>query len=371
MKEEAEMRFHNDVLSRFNSDLYKDILGDENISSKKIAIILESIKYYGYFLEKGKETYFSPSEFVELLPFKIKESFETDYKGSVFKFIKKPVTIKMPEEKKMNFRTLVDEVPGFEHTNPLHWTLYKIICYASYIDRINTRISTIAGFGKDSGVNTIAQLVPSIKNMSSATFAKLEYSLTNKFLIFNEMGNLKDEDKHNMQDFLLQVGAYFNNYTKRTRKTANTQEDYDISNLSLMILYNLPSYYISKNQEYFEQMFTEAVLNRFIPFHFEGTLSTKFGKVIDADKLMEENKEYFKDVISTINYYKANHIKEIKYEVSKDFFFTDKQERYARTFNTILKYLSEYCLDQEEFNELSSELYKCFLSYNMLVMIEK
>lgn len=362
---------HNDALSRFNDELYKNILSEENITSKKIAITLNDIKYYGYFLEKGKETYFCPAEHIDKLPFKVGKFEEKDFKGNVFKFIMIPSTIKIPAEKRMSFRDLIDNTPSFTHSNPIHFKLYKILCYTAYCDRINARISTDAGFGKDSIVNIFIQLVNSTKNIYGATFAKLEYNLTNKLLTFNEMGNLKEDDKHNMQEFLLQTGAYFNDYLKRTRKTNSTHEQYDISKLSLLILYNLPEYYTNKNQEYFDQMFTNAVINRFIPFHFEGVLTTKFGTLIDVDDVMKSNKDFYKDVIATINYYRNNNVKEIKFEVDKDFVFVKELERYSRTFNTILKYISEYSFDQEEFDLLSGELYNCYKNYSSLIIKDK
>ena len=175
------------------------------------------------------------------LPFKVITSEERDYKSDVYKIITKIQPISIPAEKRMNFRNLIDIMPAFNHTHPLHFLLYKIITLAAFVDRVNFRASTDAGFGKDSMVNIIAQLVDSTVNLYGATFAKLEYVLMNKLIVLNELGNLKKDGTMNMQEFLLATGAYFNTYTKRTRKTNSTQEQYDISKLSLIILYKLPS----------------------------------------------------------------------------------------------------------------------------------
>jgi len=158
------------------------------------------------------------SEHLDKMPFKIDESAQTDFRGDVFDFILNVTSINIPAKKCMSFKELVDVMPAFKHTNDLHFTLYKIIALTSYIDRINTRISTEAGFGKDSVVSIIQELVDSTVNIYGATFAKLEFSLINKLIVLNEMGNLKPEEKMQMQEFLLATGAYFNTYTKRTRK---------------------------------------------------------------------------------------------------------------------------------------------------------
>lgn len=366
-----ELIFHNDCIQKFNNELYDNIFTAENITSKHKAIKLKNDKFYGYFLEKEKVQYFMFSEQLEDLPFKVTEFEETDYKGEVFRVITGIKSINIPAEKKMSFRKLVDTMPAFTHTNPTHFTLYKIIAMAAYMDRINVRISTDAGFGKDSVVGIIQQLVDSTVNIYGATFAKLEYSLINKLMILNEMGNLKNEEKFSMQEFLLATGAYFNTYTKRTRKTSTTQEQYDISRLSLMIFYNLPSYYVGKAQEYFDQIFTRAVIHRFIPFVFEGRLTTKFEKIIDVDKITNENKDVYKDVIATLNHFRYNNIGDIEYSIPESVVFSDELKRYERTFNVILKYVAEYSLTQEEFNSLATELYNCYKNYDGLTVKEK
>jgi hypothetical protein len=372
MKNEIqEFAFHNDAIQKFNNELYEGIFTNENITSKHKAINLHGEKFYGYFLEKDKIQYFMFTEHMEDLPFKITKYDETDYKGEVFRMIQGVKSINIPATKQMTFRELVDVMPAFTHTNPYHFTLYKILAIAAYSDRINVRISTDAGFGKDSVVGIIQQLVDSTVNIYGATFAKLEYSLINKLMILNELGNLKNEEKFSMQEFLLATGAYFNTYTKRTRKTATTQEQYDISKLSLLIFYNLPEYYVGKAQEYFDQIFTKAVIHRFIPFVFEGRLTTKFEKVLDIDTIMRDNESLYKDVIATLNFYRQNTLKEIKYVVPKSVVFPDTLKRYERTFNVILKYVSEYSRTQEEFDELVTELYSCYKNYEKLIVKEK
>jgi len=366
--DELEFIFHNDCMAKFNQRLYSGIFTDENIVSPKKAIKVNGSKYYGYFLEKGKEKFFALSELVERLPFRVMNSVETDYRNDVFKIISKVDPISIPSEKRMEFRKLIDVMPKFRHTNPTHWTLYKIVSTAAYVDRINTRISTDAGFGKDSVIAIIGGLVDSTANLYGATFAKLEYVLTNKLIVLNELGNLKKDELINMQEFLLATGAFFNTYLKRSRKTNTTQEQYDISNLSLLLFYNLPSYYVNKAQEYFDQMFTKAVINRFIPFTFEGQLTTKFETLLDIDYLVEKYESLYKDCIATLNYFRENKVKEIKYNVDRStIYFPKELMRYSRTFNVILKYISEYSKDQKEFDVLSKELYKCYLKYNTLI----
>ena len=363
-----EFLMHNDAICAFNNELYSDIFDVENIISKKKVITHDAEKFYGFYLEKGKETYFMPDAAYNMLPFKIIEDVEIDFKGDVIRLIDKVRSIKIPSEKQMSFRELIDNLPGFKHTNETHFLLYKLCALAAWADRTNFRVVTDAGFGKDSVVNVLSYLVDSTANIYGATFPKLEYNLLNRLIVLNEMGNLKKEDKQSMQEFLLAVGAFFNTYTKRSRRTVDTLEQYDISQISLVIFYNLPSYYISKGQEYFDTMFTEAVMNRFIPFYFEGRLATKFGELVDPDALLEYGRDTYKKVIATLNYYKSNNLVDVKYKVDeKHIKFSKELERYARSFYVILKYVAEYCETQEEFTYLSKTLYDCYKNYSGLV----
>ena len=362
---------HNDVISEFNNRLTSNIFTLDNITTKKKAIKINDTKLYGYFLEKSKRMYFCPDELFEDLPFRIVKSTEVDYRSDVFEVITEAEPITIPSVKRMEYRELVDWFTKTQHTNKLHQKLYTIISTSAWIDRHNTRISTEAGFGKDSIVDLIGALVDTTCNIYGASFAKLEYNLKNEFIVLNEMGNLKAEDKSNMQEFLLATGAYRNIYTKRTRKSGGTQEQYDISKTSLMIIYNLPEYYRNKAQEYFDQMFTPAVINRFIPFVFEGRLTTKFQDLLDPIAILDEYEDTIKDIIATLQYYKYNKATTIDYEVPSIVKFSTKLERYERSFNVIMKYVSLYAKSQEEFTNLVTELFKAYKKYDTLLEGEK
>lgn len=354
---------HADCLSRFNQETYNGIIKVEDLVSKKKCINLDQ-KHYGYFFKSGLELFFLPDKYVESLPLKVIKSVEVDYKSDVFSLVTKVMPISIPVEKKMEFRELVDTICDFEHTNPIHFKLYKIISVVSYIDRLNWRVSTEAGFGKDSAVNTISSLCGNIANLYGATFAKLEYVLKNNFILFNEMGNLKPDDKTNMQEFLLHCGAFFNSYTKRTRaKDGKTLEIYDTSKLSLGIVYNLPEYYIEKGQEYFDTMFTKAVINRFIPFVFKGRLTTDFETNFDIKKTVETNKQTYRDLISTLNYFKKYGVNPYNSNID----LGSGLKRYERSLNVISKYIKEYSNSEKEYQMMLGELLSTYKQYGELI----
>lgn len=359
---------HNSVIKHFKSLILSGVLTKEHADCRKKAIKIEDVKYYGYYLNRDDVTWFLPNEGIEDLPIKVGNFQEVDYRGDVFNYIKKYTSVKIPDKQQMEFKELTDSIGNFKHiekTN-LHFTLYKIITLAGFCDRVNYRIIAPAGFGKDCAVNNLIDLGCDVSNIYGATYAKLEYSLKFPFLIFNEMGNLKKEDKENMQNFLLAAGAFMNSYTKKSRKSEGTQEIYDISNTSLGILYNPPEYYMEKGQEYFDMMFQPAVINRFIPFKFDGVINVPN---ISENNSYEKAKEYlpdYKKIISTLNYYR--NCQEIVNENVTDGLddsieFNKYEERYKRSFETISKYIALYSSNNEEFHRLTLELYKCFINY--------
>jgi hypothetical protein len=364
----ADNKMHNDSLQYFNENLYKDILTLDGVASRKTAIKHEEEKYYGYFVEKNKQLYFlqdTPEEntdILDLMPVKVIQKTETDFNKKVFFFVNKCASVKIPCEKKMDFKVMVDTLSNFNHTNPLHFTLSKLITVTGYCSRINYRIVAERGFGKDCVINNVNELVGGISNIYGATFAKLEYSLKYPYLIFNEMGNLKTDDKHNMQQFLLATGAYFNKYLKKSRATEDTKEEYDISKTSLGIIYNPPNYYVDKGQEFFDMMFTPAVMNRFIPFYLEGRLSEKFDSQFDVEEVVGKNMQLYKDIISTLMYYRENKPAN-KYGIPKEIKFDDKTIRFERSFLEIAAFISEYADDAEEYNKYVMELYKSYKAY--------
>ena len=363
---------HNNSVQKFNETVFSNVLTLANVSSKKRAIKYFDEKVYGYFLEKGIDTYFiedisGDDSILDKLPIVVTNKEEIDYNKQVFYFIKGYSSVKIPIEQRMPFKELIDNIANFKHTNNTHWILYKIIMTAAWCDRINYRVIAEKGFGKDSVIGNFQDLVGDLKNLYGATFANLEYCLKYKLLIFNEMGNLKSDDKFNMQQFLLATGAFQNKYAKKSRATDETKEEYNTSKLSLGIIYNPPSYYIEKGQEFFDTLFTRAVQDRFIPFYFTGKLDETFDAEFDVDKVVSENMQLYKDIISTLLYYRNTPVYN-KYCIMDDIEFDSHTRRFERSFLKICDYISEYAKDSEStYFELTYELYKCYKKFEQVL----
>lgn len=358
--------FHNDTLKHFNEKLYKNILTASNITSKEQSYnFKESGKKQGFRLEKHNDikTYFLQSKDLKKLPLKILETEKDVFRTDVLRIVSKCNTVKIPSEKTTSFRNLINWVCNFEHDNPLHWRLYKILIITGVIDRINFRIQTNSGFGKDSVVNAIIELVNKTANIYGATFAKMEYYLLNDFLLFNEIGGLKDSEKKKFQTFFLETGDFSNTYNKHSRKTSKTKERYDISKTSVGIAGNFNNYYYEKDMECFVEMFTKAVDNRFLPLKMRGLLVHDFSEQFNVSNVMTKNKTFYKKIISTINWYRDNAKTLDKvdwgYNPTRDFPYGTNRAKLS--YERVCKYISFYAKGKEEYKELSDELFKCYI----------
>jgi len=353
--------FHFDSLQKFNDILYNDILTIGNITSKEqIYSFKDAGTLTGFRLEKknDRKIYFLKTDDINKLPLKVTKTKKDSFRTDVMYIIKEAKSVKIPDVKETSFRNVVDWLCNFKHSNPIHWKLYKIITIVGAIDRVNYRAIGDAGFGKDSVVDALTELINETANIYGATFAKLEYHLKNTFLFFNEMGNLNKDDKFNMQNFFLQSAAFRNKYIKKSRKSKGTREEYNLSKTSVGIASNPYLYYKQKGQETFIDMFQQAVIDRFIPFRFNGVLTHKFLPHFNTKNVVSKNQRFYKKIISTLNWYRnnTNKVEPIDWDYNPEFKF---KIRYDRTFNVIIKYISIYAENKEEYVKLVDELHKC------------
>lgn len=363
--------FHNDTLQLFNETLFDGLLTIDSVDANKKAIKINDTKYYGFFIKKGNTQYFiedftdNDESVLDTFPIFVKKKTETDYNKTCFFFIDDFDSVKIPDTKQLTFKQLVDTIAPFNHTNNMHWLLYKIIMITSRISRVNTRIIANKGFGKDSVINNVDDLIGKIANIYGATFAKLEFHLKKRLLVFNEMGNIKKEDKENLQQFLLAIGAFFNKYAKRSRAGDGTLEDYDLSKQSLSVIYNPPMYYVEKGHEWFDTIFTSAVQDRFIPFYFNGKLDEQFGLSFNIQETLKTNSNLLKDCISTLEYYQLNPVTTNPYELLDDIEFDEYNRRHERSFLTICNYIAEYAEgDEELYYNMINELYVSYKKFD-------
>lgn len=361
--------FHYSVLKEFNERYYAGLLTQAHLK-EEIAIGKGENQRLFWVLEKGKRKYLIDTEYYDTLPVKIQETEPITYKGKVYHHLTEILSVKYKSDKKMSFRELVDSFAPFEHSNPVHFLLYKIIAMVAYISRINVRIASNPSFGKDSIFSILHSLRNDTPIVNPHSMAAIDYRLNSSVLVLTEISNLNKEQRRLLQEFLLVAGDFKNIYEKPTRGSTGygTQDTYDISRLSIIINYNTLDDYrkAAQEREYFDFIFQPAVLDRYCPFLFKGRLDIQqFMTLLNPRKEAEKYMDFYKDILHTIEYYRREFDDmDMEYEPPQNI---GVKGRHFTSFMKIVKGIALYSDSEEEFNTLVKTLYQAYKDYLNMV----
>jgi hypothetical protein len=363
-----------DCLNKFKEIYFKDLFTTEHLTTGEIHIT--SLKYpdggqdveanfWGYTLEREGKKYLLPSkkkndegeyetlDIGDVLPFYARGLQKVANKGIVYYLINKPLSAKFKTEKKMSMRELVNRIGCLQHSDPEQQLLGVFLGVTAMTDRVYFRLSTPPSFGKDSVVDIFGNLVGGCATIVNPTMAKLEFRTSFKWLVVNEIVDISKAEWRNIQQFLLDAGAFKPFIEKHSRAFGGTKESLDISNLSLGLFFNDIDCYPDP-LEYFDFVSKSAVRDRFPAFRLSGVLTEDFNSIknYDVHKLVSENIEYYKDLIHTISYYrvKDNVLFELK-QFKTDKLRNDIPERWKVSIGRVLKVIDLYCENQVEFDK--------------------
>jgi len=363
--------FFYQVLSRYREITFGKIISVNDLIEEVSIKVGDEHKFFWSFI-KNKEKYLvsaSPKDF----PIIIKDTSKYSYRGKAHNIVSKYAVLDIKPEKVRTFREIIDDMTLFTHSNPDHQKLSAIIALAAYIDRINVRICSEKEFGKDSIFECIAHLKGDVCIFNPESLPAIEYRLNNKVLVLNEIGTMPKEQRTVVLKALLLMGGGNNTYDKAKRSTAlnNSQDVYDISDLSVCLIYN-PSYYYNDEDMFFDNAFkSPALKSRFIPFFFTGSLDIKqFKENINVCLEAGVWKDELIKITKSILYYKEH-----KYEELKDFGgrFVEVKNKYVNQvfgrhqlhLDRILNALNLYCDSLEEFERYATILLKAHTDYDV------
>lgn len=357
-------KFHNRILNKFSENYYGRILDKNNLVEE---IVIEDFPFW-YALMGGTK-YLLDREIVCKLPIKITETQEVHYSKKVYYRVVKYQTVVFKQEKNHTFKQVVDSFCDFEHSNKEHYTLYKILAFGSYFDRMNFRVATNAGFGKDSVWEALHILRRDVSVINPRSMPALEYRLLNKVLVLNELSNVDGGQRDLIQEFLLLCGDMRTTYEKSTRAGSKTHDYYNIKNLSIIIMFNDFNYYkeIGKEKKFFDNQFTRAVLDRFLPFKFEGRLESKQFMIDESEsKTLNEHQYEYIRLLRSVEYYKHHWRAELKpYSVKTQSLGLSPREQ--QNITKAFQFVNLYSQNKEEYETLCKKLYDCHLNYKRMV----
>jgi hypothetical protein len=368
--------WNQDIIALFSEDYFGAFLTKSNLSEE---IVIDEIPFW--LLSKNKKKYLLDHEDESKLPIIPVDHEMIKYKGKIYHHITQFKPARFKEVKKWEFREFVDIFMNVKHTNQKDFLIYKFFALGSYIERINWRCATEASFGKGGPFLVEGLLRKDVSVINPRSMAAVEFRLTNKIIILDEISNLESSQRALLQEFLLLIGDNKNTYEKSTRggSSYGTLDSYNVKDLSLGIIYNTLDHYQANGQEgkYFDRIFQKAVMNRFLPIKLSGTIDVEqFSVMEDLTILAKKFKQFYIDYIRSIEYYKNNYIEELKQRsIIKDYKFTwpipDVNTlltgRQKVTFNKICRLIALYSKDKEEFIELSNYIKSKITDYYIML----
>jgi hypothetical protein len=255
---------------------------------------------------------------------------------------------------------MVDKLAGLKHSNESHLKLLWFMTITQMMDRANFRFSTPAGFGKDSAIDIMGNLVGGANTVENPTLAKLEFMTHNKLLAINEVVDVSGADWRNIQQFLLAAGAHKPEVTKHSRAMASgVKEILDISKFSISLMYNDIDHYPEEGK-YFDDVTKSAVKDRFPALRLYGNFTEDFNEIksVNIKKFVKDNFKEYEDLVRTFTFFKENlldryhnyGIEKLQTRYATSFGRVNMCERWKINLGRLLKVIDVYCDTQSEFD---------------------
>lgn len=356
------------VVATFKHDYYKDLILKSHVYGFRTSVKPngpDGDPVFVYSATKDKIRYAIPEEIKDKLPIMVTNSKKLAGKDAYI-LVTGYKSARFTPVRGHSFRDLIDEFIPFNHSNKDHYTLWKLIVFASYYGRINVRVASTAGFGKDSPIGVMRDLFGDVAAVTHPSLPKIcKLLVGNKVLLVNEVADLKTEVLHGISSFFLEAAAFKSEYEKPTRSTDDVPENFDISNTSILVCYNTKDHY-TEGTKYFDDMFHKQVLERLLPIKLSGKILHEFYNINTPRLLSDAYKNDFVKFIKSVEYYKGHwmdHV--INYGLhAKDLGFND---RYARSADAILDIISLYAKDKEEYDKYAYMLLDAYNDYKVMI----
>lgn len=377
-------KLHYKLLVEYKNQLYANVLTTDDIVGDKKHINkvvlpggreFNNYDLWGFVLKKDKTKYLlnsmdsnrNPIDINNLLPIYPEGLQLISYKGDAYNVITEPVPARIRPENILTFKEIVDRLSSIETTNHTHRKLMVIIVLLQRVTRMYARFCSVPGSLKDSTVDVVNFLVGKCDSVADPSRAKLEFMASLRLLVINEVSSIKADEWAKIQNFLLNAGAGKPRIQKSTRKTDGVEEELNIEKLSIGLYYNDITEYHNQDN-YFDNKADGNVIDRFVSFRFNPVATEDFSlirNVIPAD-FVKENMQYYRDMTQSILYIEENYDSLITNNYSKPD-ISKYSQRWRDNLNIIFDGIELYSKSQEEFDSLTSELFKCMEDYNAML----
>ena len=372
------MYLYYQALRRFRDVFYKDHLTEEHlVEGKKHLSSLTNKKgekdpnanKWVWELYKNKLNYLIDLEDdlpQHVLPIEVVDTVEVANSGTAYQFITNFREVRLSAEKKMSFRELVDTLAMHEHENPKHKKLIMMVALCNYFNRSFFRIASPRSFGKDAAVAMLRDLVGKCYTLNNPSTAKLALRTSAKWLVISEVADIKKDDWRTITQFLLEAADNRTTIEKPTRAFGGVGETLDVSDLAIGIFFNDLQHYKDKDI-YFDDVASDQLKDRFCPMRMFGEHKEPWNQIhrIDYKKHVDENPEFYTDIIYTINFYEEEFESELS-RYNHDLLYQlhpQLSDRHSTSLTHLLNTIDLYCLSQDEFNDWITVVSECRQDY--------
>ena len=345
--------------ARFGSNIitFDDLIKERNF-------VYGNKEYHVWIARKEKKDYLILNEDIKNLPIKIQKTEIIKDDKAIYHFVAECNRIGFSPKRYFDFRALTDKFCEIMHTNKPHQRLKWIIALTSLLQRINVRKCGNTELGKDSTYIILNHLTNKVSVFDKPkTSAKMEYGLLNDVLMVNELVPNKEEERHEMNDYLLSIGSLNPTYQKKTRSSAGTKETYDMAKFSLVVCYNTLQEIAEKDKvNYFDYAFGLNVLRRFLPLKFNGRIDIK--QFTQALNYNEDVDRQLLELARTIEWYRQNWQTE-----KKDWLIQVPMlgERWELMFGRIMDGIILYSNTEDEARQMGNMLLECHNGYTRML----
>jgi len=364
---------------------YKDFLCPEHVVGEEVNINKvnyedgsdnNTFNFWGYIIEKGGmrylvSSYNSSGEHVkakDIFPLKPKTIQRVAHGGNVYHYVRNYDIAKFRPQQHHTMRELVDLLSSIPHSNMDHQKLLWFMALAQYLRRCNLRIATPAGFGKDSTVDILGNLIGGCATIENPSVPKLEERATLlSWLVVNEVVDMTKDKWREVESFLLATGAFKPEITKRTRAAARVGETIDISNFSLSLFYNDIDHY-SDYDDYFDRVTKKAVKDRFPAFRLHGAFTHDFNSIhtLNLEKTVKDHLTWYRELIETLKHFEQRLRSYVNpYETASVAQFP---KRWQTNLHLIFPLIAMYSETQEEYNGWVDMVLKSLDDYDRMLI---
>jgi len=375
--EENKQLWMLDVLGSHNNKLYATLLYERELQSNNLKEVefenteKEALIFRGYFANKNRRKYWIDEEILKHLPIRIGEqNQELVNKEDVVIRPLNPTPFKITPEKKYSTKELIDNFAPFKHSNPLMWTLAKILAMSGFVCRTYVCISSESAFGKSSIYDLIHFLTDSSPVFKPRSVpGVLNHINGNGNMVFDETHRCKKEVRDIIEEFALQIGGGKTTYINGAMKSGGTKSKYDCTLQSITFLFNNTTNYENPLKDYFEFIFSnnKAINDRFLKVKLDGVLTEEFNKEFDIEGTAEANKMTYINYAKTLlflQHQKQTNSYERRFKTNSSLRFKGRRRM---GFNEVSWLIDSYCDNQEQYDLLIKTFEQSIVGYDEMV----